>query len=102
MVVIGHSKGGCTSRLLITDTGEKLWMQVINKSPDQVPRSPENNKLITEALIFKHRPELGRVIFVAGLPQRNVLSHRAGSGFPVAALQWAARKRAAGRKRSRR
>lgn len=65
MVVIGHSMGGCISRLLMTDTGEKIWMQVFNKRPDQVPLSPENKKLITEALIFQHRPELGRVIFVS-------------------------------------
>jgi alpha-beta hydrolase superfamily lysophospholipase len=25
MVVIGHSMGGCISRLLMTDTGNKLW-----------------------------------------------------------------------------
>jgi pimeloyl-ACP methyl ester carboxylesterase len=65
MVVVGHSMGGCISRLLMTDTGEKLWMDVFNKRPDQVPLSPENKKLIADALIFQHRPELGRVIFVA-------------------------------------
>ena len=27
--------------------------------------SPESRKLLTEALIFRHRPEVGRVIFVA-------------------------------------
>ena len=26
MVVIGHSMGGCISRLLMTDTGDKIWM----------------------------------------------------------------------------
>jgi alpha-beta hydrolase superfamily lysophospholipase len=26
MVVIGHSMGGCITRLLITDTGNKIWM----------------------------------------------------------------------------
>ncbi len=57
--------GGSISGLLMTDTGEKLWMEVFNKPPDQVPLSPENKKLITEALIFQHRPELGRVIFVS-------------------------------------
>jgi triacylglycerol esterase/lipase EstA (alpha/beta hydrolase family) len=39
MVVIGHSMGGCISRLLITDAGD--------------------------ALIFQHCPEIGRVIFIS-------------------------------------
>jgi pimeloyl-ACP methyl ester carboxylesterase len=65
MVVIGHSMGGCIARLLITDTGDKLWMELFNKPPEQVPLSPESRKLFTDALIFQHRPEIGRVIFIS-------------------------------------
>jgi len=65
MVVIGHSMGGCISRLLITDTGDKLWMKLFKKPPEQVPLSPESRKLFSEALIFQHRPEIGRVIFIS-------------------------------------
>jgi pimeloyl-ACP methyl ester carboxylesterase len=65
MVVIGHSMGGCISRLLITDTGDKLWMNLFNKPPGQVSLSPESKKLFTDALIFQHRPEIGRVIFIS-------------------------------------
>jgi pimeloyl-ACP methyl ester carboxylesterase len=65
MVVIGHSMGGCISRLLITDTGDKLWLKLFNKPPEQVQLSPESKKIFTEALIFQHRPEVGRVIFIS-------------------------------------
>ena len=65
MVVIGHSMGGCISRLLITDTGDKLWMELFGKPPEQVNLKPETKKLFTEALIFSHRPEVGRVIFIS-------------------------------------
>jgi pimeloyl-ACP methyl ester carboxylesterase len=65
MVVIGHSMGGCISRLLITDTGDKLWMELFKKPPEQVPLSPESRKLFSDALIFQHRPEIGRVIFIS-------------------------------------
>jgi pimeloyl-ACP methyl ester carboxylesterase len=65
MVVIGHSMGGCISRLLITDTGDQLWMKLFNKPPEQVSLSPEGKKIFTDALIFKHRPEIGRVIFIS-------------------------------------
>ena len=36
MVVIGHSMGGCISRTLITDTGNKLWMEAFGKPPEQI------------------------------------------------------------------
>ena len=65
MVVIGHSMGGCISRLLITDTGDKLWMELFKKPPEQVPLSPGAREIFTEALIFRHRPEIGRVIFIS-------------------------------------
>ena len=34
MVVIGHSMGGCISRLLLTDSGEQLWTQTFGKPTD--------------------------------------------------------------------
>src|ERR1700730_4990347 len=65
IVVIGHSMGGCISRLLITNLKPKLCMKLFNKPPEQVPLTPENKKLFTDALIFRHRPEVGRVIFIS-------------------------------------
>jgi pimeloyl-ACP methyl ester carboxylesterase len=65
MVVIGHSMGGCISRLLLTDTGEKLWLELFKKPPGEVQLSPQSRKLFTDALIFRHRPEIGRVIFIS-------------------------------------
>lgn len=65
MVVIGHSMGGCISRLLITDTGNRLWIDLFGKPPSEVPLSPASRKLFTDALIFRHRPEIGRVVFIA-------------------------------------
>jgi pimeloyl-ACP methyl ester carboxylesterase/predicted GNAT family acetyltransferase len=65
MVVIGHSMGGCISRTLITDTGDKLWMKAFGKPPEQVEMPAESKHLLEEAIIFKHRPEIGRVIFMS-------------------------------------
>ncbi len=65
MVVIGHSMGGCISRLLITDVGDKLWMDFFGKRPEETKLTPETKELFSNALIFKNRPEVGRVIFVA-------------------------------------
>ena len=65
MVVIGHSMGGCISRLLLTDTGDKLWMDLFKKPPGEVAMTPEHRKMFEDALIFRHRPEVGRVIFIS-------------------------------------
>lgn len=65
MVVIGHSMGGCISRLLITDTGDKLWKLQFGKSPEQMNFSPTSRKILEASLIFRHRPEIGRVIFIS-------------------------------------
>ncbi len=83
MVVVGHSMGGCISRLLITDTGETLWRELFKRPPAEVELSPESRKLFTEGLIFRHRPEVGRVIFIAaplrGSDLASTLPGRIGS-----------------------
>ncbi|MEO6846987.1 MAG: hypothetical protein ABI254_07005, partial [Chthoniobacterales bacterium] len=66
MVVIGHSMGGCISRLLITDTnGDALWVKLIKQTPAKTSLSPKSRELLTESTIFKHRKEIGRVIFIS-------------------------------------
>jgi pimeloyl-ACP methyl ester carboxylesterase len=94
IVVIGHSMGGCISRLLITDAGDRLWMNRLKKPPEQVPLSAESRKLFTDALIFQHRPEIGRVIFISAPLRGSELASnwlgRIGSSLirsPVALLK---------------
>lgn len=65
MVVIGHSMGGCISRLLLTDSGDQLWMKIFGRSPEEVPLSPHTREYFKDELFFRHRPEIGRVIFIS-------------------------------------
>jgi pimeloyl-ACP methyl ester carboxylesterase len=65
MVLIGHSMGGCISRTLITDTGNKLWLEGYGKPPEETEMPAESKKLLMQAIILKHRPEIGRVIFMS-------------------------------------
>lgn len=65
MVVIGHSMGGCIARLLITDTGDRVWMEIFKKKPADVSLSAGNRRLLEDNLIFRRRPEVGRVIFIS-------------------------------------
>jgi Alpha/beta hydrolase family len=65
MVVIGHSMGGCISRLLLTDSGNELWMKIFGRPPDEVSLTPKTREYFRQELFFRHRPEIGRVIFIA-------------------------------------
>jgi pimeloyl-ACP methyl ester carboxylesterase len=65
MLLIGHSMGGCISRLLLTDSGNQLWMKIFGRPPDEVPLSPKTREYFRQELFFRHRPEIGRVIFIA-------------------------------------
>jgi pimeloyl-ACP methyl ester carboxylesterase len=65
MVVIGHSMGGCISRLLLTDSGDQLCMKIFGKPLDEVPLSPHTREYFRQELFFRHRAEIGRVIFIA-------------------------------------
>jgi len=65
IVLIGHSMGGCISRLMITDSGDQLWLKLFGKPPAQTSLSPHARELVSSALLFRHRDDVGRVIFIA-------------------------------------
>ncbi len=65
MVVIGHSMGGCISRLLITDSQRKIWDKMFTVPPERMEVTPEHKHILTESTIFASRPEIGRVIFIS-------------------------------------
>ena len=70
MIVIGHSMGGCISRLLITDTERRVWDQLFTVPPERMDVTAEHKHILTESTIFNHRPEIGRVIFISS-PHRG-------------------------------
>lgn len=70
IVLIGHSMGGLISRLMITDAGDKIWRSYFGKSPGETDISGEARRLLEESLIFNHRPEVSRVVFICA-PHRG-------------------------------
>jgi pimeloyl-ACP methyl ester carboxylesterase len=70
MVLIGHSMGSLISRLMVTDSGDTLWMKTFGKPPAQTALQAKTKELLEQSLIFRHRPEVGRVIFISG-PHRG-------------------------------
>ena len=44
MVLIGHSMGGCISRLPLTDSGDQLWLKIFGRPPAEVSLSPKTRE----------------------------------------------------------
>jgi pimeloyl-ACP methyl ester carboxylesterase len=65
VVLIGHSMGGMICRLMITDSGEKIWRANFFTAPAETPLSGETRKLLEESLLFVHRRDVQRAIFIA-------------------------------------
>src|SRR5260370_221820 len=65
VVLIGHSMGGMICRLMITDTGDKIWRDFFSTPPAKTPLASDTRKLLEEAVVFNHRPEVKRVIFIS-------------------------------------
>lgn len=65
IVVIGHSMGGCISRLLITDPGTRLWEKILRRPLGQSDLDKNTLTILEESLLFQPRHEVGRVVFVA-------------------------------------
>jgi pimeloyl-ACP methyl ester carboxylesterase len=65
IVLIGHSMGGLICRLMITDAGDKIWRDFFATPPAKTPLASETRKLLKKALVFNHRPDVQRVIFIS-------------------------------------
>ncbi len=65
IVLLGHSMGGMISRTLMTDSGMTLWNATYDKPPGEMPFSAETRQIMTDALIFKPRTNIARVIFLS-------------------------------------
>lgn len=70
VVLIGHSMGGVISRTMVTDAREQLWDTLIGHSPDGLGLERESLDLLRDALVFRSRDDVSRVIFIAA-PHRG-------------------------------
>src|SRR5438067_12872137 len=65
VVLIGHSMGGMICRLMITDAGDKIWRDFFATPPAKTQLAKDTRKLLEESLVFDHRPDVERVIFIS-------------------------------------
>jgi triacylglycerol esterase/lipase EstA (alpha/beta hydrolase family) len=65
IILIGHSMGGLVARLMVTDSKLVFWKDYFGKPPEEIPMDPEPKKFLEGLLIFRHRTEVSRVIFIS-------------------------------------
>lgn len=70
MVYVGHSMGGVIGRLMLIDTGNTVWNKSFRVPPEKTHLSKENRELLANTLIFSHRQDIGRAIFISA-PHRG-------------------------------
>ena len=58
MVVIGHSLGGILAKMMVQDSGSRLWQTVSARPVDQVGGPPEDRRLLQEAFCYSPVPEV--------------------------------------------
>ena len=57
--------GGMICRLMITDAGDRIWRDFFATPPARTPLANDTRKLLEKALVFDHRPDIQRVIFIS-------------------------------------
>ena len=72
LVLIGHSMGALLARLMVTDAGERLWVECFGRPPESTDISGDSRAFLERSLIFRGRPHVGRVVFISA-PHRGSL-----------------------------
>lgn len=65
MVLVGHSMGGILSKMMVQDTGNKLWEATIRLPIEQLKATEGTKRELSEMLVFKPVPSIKRVVFIA-------------------------------------
>src|SRR3954469_10731838 len=65
MVVVGHSMGGLLAKMMVQESGTRLWQLVSERPAEDLAGDPADRDLFRSALIYKPRPEVRRVVFIA-------------------------------------
>ena len=74
IVMMGHSMGSLVTRLMVTDVGDTMWLDLFGKPPSETKISGQSREILEESLIFNSRPEVSRVIFFSGPHRGSVIA----------------------------
>ncbi len=77
MVVVGHSMGGLLAKMMVQESGTRLWQLFSERPAGDLAGDRADCDLFRSALIYKPRPEVRRVVFIA-TPHRGSRVDRGG------------------------
>ena len=75
IVLVGHSMGGVTARMLCVDSGDVLWNAAFLKPPSALEADPEDIASVQRIFMFRPYPGVRKAIFLA-TPHRGSPSAR--------------------------
>lgn len=72
MVLIGHSQGGLLAKMMVIDTGDRLWRLVSDIPFEKIDADEQVKKDLQRSLFFKPLPFVRLVVFIATLQSRRL------------------------------
>ncbi|MDA8445218.1 esterase/lipase family protein [Paracidovorax valerianellae] len=70
MVLVGHSMGGVLGRLLVSDTGDVLWNQIVGNTQLEDADKAQLRQDLGPFLVFEPLPQVSSAVFIAA-PHRG-------------------------------
>jgi pimeloyl-ACP methyl ester carboxylesterase len=77
MVLVGHSMGGLLAKMMVIESGTRLWSEVSDRPFDELVGEPDDRDIFGQVLLVKPLPGVRRVVFIA-TPHRG---SRLGGGW---------------------
>ncbi|GBR48196.1 lipase family alpha/beta hydrolase [Gluconobacter roseus] len=65
ITLIGHSQGGLLAKMLVVNTGDRLWNGMVSVPLDRLKLRPADETLLRDALFPKPLPEARSVVFIS-------------------------------------
>jgi hypothetical protein len=65
MVVIGHSQGGLLAKMAVTDSDDRLWRTLTDKSLDELELPAAQRAEIERSMFFEPLPFVTRAVFIS-------------------------------------
>jgi pimeloyl-ACP methyl ester carboxylesterase len=65
MVLVGHSMGGLLAKMMVVESGTRLWSDVSDRPFAELVGEPNDRDVFGQALLVKPVPGIRRVVFIA-------------------------------------
>jgi pimeloyl-ACP methyl ester carboxylesterase len=65
MVLVGHSMGGLLTKMMVVESGTRLWSDVSDRPFDELVGEPDDRNMFGQVLLVKPLPGVRRVVFIA-------------------------------------